>query len=247
MNNSGFEMNKADNKYQIATPAQITITSNNGTQTGEVRTELAVTSMPEIKVDSPFDWAAAVSFVVSIFAFMLTAYIVKKTAEQQMQSYQDSVDAQKNIAAEERQLIKKQAEAEILTQSRQEWINTLRDTVAEFIASTLKISDLHSFKHGTDPANNTLQESEAIKNNLEWCLRLHEAKSVACALRNKIHLLANPNEPAFVELLTLVDDFYAKADEGGMGLHADTSEVIRLSQKILKVEWDRVKKLEGFA
>lgn len=240
-------MNKADNQAQIVTPAQITITSNNGAQADEVRTELAVTSMPEIKVSSPFDWTAAVGFAASVLAFVVTAYIVKKSTQQQMQSYQDSVDAQKNIADEQRQLVKKQAEAEILTKSRQEWINSLRDTIAEFIAAILKISDLHSFKHGTNSANNALPENEAIKNRLEWCLRLHEAKSVACTLRNKIHLLANPNEPAFVELLTLVDNFYEKADNGGMGLHVYSPEIIRLVQKILKVEWDRVKKLEGFA
>jgi len=239
-------MNKADNQAQIVTPAQITIASNNGTQTGEVRTELAVTSIPEVKVDSPFDWTAAVGFAASVLAFVVTAYIVKKSTQQQMQSYQDSVDAQKNIADEQRQLVKKQAEAEILTKSRQEWINSLRDTIAEFIAAILKISDLHSFKHGAGPANNTLPTDDAIKNNLEWCLRLHEAKSVACVLRNKIHLLANPNEPAFVELLALIDDVYEKADNEEMGLHVYSPEIIKSAQKILKAEWDRVKKLEGF-
>ncbi|MFZ6798165.1 hypothetical protein [Undibacterium sp. Di24W] len=230
---------------QVVTLPQITI-SNSGVPSASTRAELSVSHLPEIKVDAPTDWLAIVGLVASILAFVVTAYIVKKTTEQQIASMKASIDAQKKFAEDSDRQIRERVKAEILSKNRQDWINSLRDTMAQYVAVLLKISDLHSLKVGTDPANNTLSPEIAINNNLEWCRRLNEEKSNLVSLKCKIHLLANPTEPEFKILLNRLDVMHEMAMDEKMGLHIHTPELIQLTQIILKNEWERVKGLEGF-
>lgn len=230
---------------QIVTLPQITI-SNSGIPNNSTRAELSVSHLPEIKVDAPTDWLAIIGLFVSVLAFGITAYIVKKTTEQQIAAMQKSIDAQKKFAEDNDRQIRERVKAEILSKNRQDWINSLRDTMAQYVAVLLKISDLHSFKVGTAPINNSLPTETAINNNFDWSQRLNEEKSNLVSLKCKIHLLANPNESEFKILLNRLDTLHEMAMDQKMGLHIHTPELIQLTQIILKNEWERVKGLEGF-
>lgn len=113
---------------------------------------------------------------------------------------------------------------------RQAWINSLRDTVAEYIASiyispeqfTGAVSNNDDIRHAVEVGK---------RNQLETTYRLKE----------KICLLINPTEPDHQELVRLVECAYGAQVQG-----RDTTIALlairKHAQVILKTEWNVVKK-----
>lgn len=215
-------------------PPQISITNNSVPQLPISKTEIAVRTIPETQVNTPYDWWPVVGLLGTLTAFAITVYLVRKATEQQIASHKETIDAGRD-----------QAKAAILSQSRQDWINSLRDTTADFIAATMQIVDLYALNDGTKSANNALAIDSSIQNKLDWCGKMHNAKAKAVALKCKIHLLANPAETAFKEFLPLIDELYEAAADNKGKVNVLTLKVFEAAQNILKKEWERVKGLEG--
>lgn len=203
----------------------------------QTNAEIHVTSLPRVEVETGTDWGIIVGASVTIATLLATTFFTIRT-------YKLSLKSQEDVAAQTRSQDRETTKAQILSGYRQDWINTLRDTTAEFVTSVMTISDLYALRAGTFQQN---AQTELNEEALEWNYRLHEAKSSASVLKYKLLLLANPTEPDFKTYLRLVDTLYEHAVDGDQSLTPTANSLIGSAQTILKTEWDRVKTLEGLA
>ena len=108
---------------------------------------------------------------------------------------------------------------QITAPMRQAWINKLRELLAEFTSSTLHYY-IAGFEDRTDDEYQRVTLLEA-----------------------RIQLMLNPNEKDHQRLVVLMRSMVDEIEKGGSDqfprLH---TELVALSQKILKSEWDRVRK-----
>lgn len=123
--------------------------------------------------------------------------------------------------------VRRQVNASLVSASRQQWINTLRDSLAEFLAVT---SDLRHLV--------------ATKPPEEW--RWAPGFERVAFLRAKIALLLNPTERDHKHLLILLSMAVSLTtvlqDEDAQRRSAELYHEITIqSQAILKREWERVK------
>lgn len=199
--------------------------------------EIQVSSIPKIQVDAGVDWGVILGATVTIATLLVTTFFTIRT-------YKLSLKSQEDVATQTRSQDRETTKAQILSGYRQDWINTLRDTTAEFVTSVMTISDLYALRAGTFQQN---AQTELNEEALEWNYRLHEAKSSASVLKYKLLLLANPTEPDFKTYLRIVDALYEHAVDGDQNLTPTANSLIGTAQTILKTEWDRVKTLEGLA
>jgi len=129
-------------------------------------------------------------------------------------------------------IAKRQISASTVTISRQHWINDLRDAIADFNAKASMIYGLKS--------NNYADEHSIPK--IEELVQLNY----------KIELLINPNEEDHAKIVKIVDHITTslcrlakvRAEKIGSDLDGKKEELISLAQKVLKSEWERVKKGE---
>lgn len=98
-----------------------------------------------------------------------------------------------------------------IAEFRQEWINTLRDEMAEFQS--------YGILPGSDPG----KERDFYR------------------LGTKIELLMNPHDPDYLELQEHMYNFLSVADGDTIIKYRQNAGFVALCQKILKREWDRLK------
>lgn len=130
-------------------------------------------------------------------------------------------------------IAKRQISASTVTTSRKQWINALRDAIADFSAKASMIYCL---------ARNQYADDRSIP-------RIEEMVE----LNYKIELLINPSEEDHARLAQVVTDIASSLKLAKVKkLDIDTTldekqaEVVSLSQKILKREWERVKRGEQY-
>jgi hypothetical protein len=63
-------------------------------------------------------------------------------------------------------------------------------------------------------------------------------------LKAKIQLLSNPNEGDFVLMLTAIENLHNAVKEKGTSISSEIDALVKISQTILKNEWERVKKIQ---
>lgn len=139
---------------------------------------------------------------------------------------EESISSQIETIKSQRDITEIKVKTEILSGNRQQWINTLRDEISEYLAS------LHSLQA------EILLKGEYSKENAGLVFRktfLHRAK---------IHLLINPKEEDHEKLTSLVDDVVVHLTGDQSKLAEYEKAIIDLSQQILKREWERVKIIE---
>ena len=121
----------------------------------------------------------------------------------------------------------RQIKASVVSSNRQDWINTLRDTISTFQATAVLL--------GLRQFNSDLSDTEQ-----------HDQMSRASTLRNKLHLLINPEEPDHARLSELADQIMVGvgplAQKDGKPVGELQREMTQLAQQILKREWERVKR-----
>lgn len=118
---------------------------------------------------------------------------------------------------------------QMLGPMRQAWINSLRDTVSEFIASVYV---------GPVEAG-VLSRDDQVREAAYASKHAHIQKTVQ--LKEKIALLSNYKESEHQELVRLVNSAFA-AYETGRDTAAALKALREWSQQVLKTEWDVVKK-----
>jgi len=173
----------------------------------------------DIDINQLMTWIVA--FLIGVFSLIVNILVHKN--QQKL--------ALKNIefqSEQSRQLIKK----DILSKNRQEWINTLRDSVSNYLSSheLSKLIVKHD-KKGTETPPEYRNEFK-IWQSLDY----------------KIKLLLNPEEEKSKKLINLMTqlnlstDYYSNSKE--IEYEKIKNEIIQLTQSILKEEWERVKTLQ---
>lgn len=189
---------------------------------------LGVYHLPKIEVDSGTDW-------VTLFGFILTAIAVISGSLVTVWTFRGTVKSQEELA-------KKVS----LSQSRQEWINDLRTSCADFIAAVMlqqsmlqnnmpKVDHIEALKL-TDSAA-AAQIVESITSSLS------DVRFKAFSLRARLLLLSNPAEPDFIRMAAVIEECMHGAEVFGFNIMAPCNELTRLTQQILKKEWDRAKQM----
>lgn len=125
---------------------------------------------------------------------------------------------------------KKQIKSSVVSANRQEWINRLRNEIASFVQEVKHVPSAYSA--------DAIAVEEAI------------AKHGAITLKEQVvKLLLNPNEKDHQELLALMATASKKAlnainTKRGLSNVLDevTDPIVLQTQKILKAEWERVKR-----
>lgn len=125
-------------------------------------------------------------------------------------------------------IAKRQISASTVTMSRQQWINTLRNAIADFSA---KASMTYCLAKNRQANEQSFQRIEEM-----------------VQLNYKIELLINPHEEDHAELAQLAEGIasilkLAKFNDPATTSNLDDKQkkLIALSQQILKREWERVK------
>lgn len=129
---------------------------------------------------------------------------------------------------------RQQIKATVLSGNRQQWINTLRDCIADF-QTKAKIAIVEA-----DLANHDQTSAAANMGNHD------EAMKTMRLLANKIALLINPKEQDHSELLSSLNELETHCIEGDSGDREKErmlqASITTIGQRILKREWERVKK-----
>ncbi|VAW83134.1 hypothetical protein MNBD_GAMMA12-2634 [hydrothermal vent metagenome] len=133
-------------------------------------------------------------------------------------------------------ITKKQLRASVNSKSRQEWINLLREEITNYLFGLIKFD---SMKFDNQMAlknkNKTLPHSPQDLTKLLDDLQKHKIK---------ISLLINPSEADSKKLIAALEDSYLNIAKESLNQKKIESNILQLSQSILKKEWQRVKSLE---
>ncbi|MFD1436773.1 hypothetical protein [Acinetobacter terrae] len=90
-----------------------------------------------IKIEQDTDWISIGTIVLSLLAFVVTIYIVKKSTESQIQSNKDLIKSQNEIKKHELEFIYKSQE-----------IDKFRNVIAEYFALLMKFNSVVSLEIG---------------------------------------------------------------------------------------------------
>jgi len=131
--------------------------------------------------------------------------------------------------------------ARMVAKNRQQWIHSFRDEIANFVAATNAIWDLHKIKDGCEDILTDMKDPQFVMKELyHWSCTYNKAMQETEKLYAKIHLLINPKEETSQQLSSLLDKTMV-AIEAKKSPSKLNDELIACSQKILKAEWERVK------
>lgn len=120
----------------------------------------------------------------------------------------------------------KVAKRQIVSPIRQKWIDELRELISEYLSECEKLLVL-----GKDGILNKEETDERIFTRLLY-------------LEQKLKLMLNPNEERHIELLEIVNELTEEIHHGVgdiIEFGGKLRDATKVSQKILKEEWVRVK------
>lgn len=120
-----------------------------------------------------------------------------------------------------------------LAMLREKWINDLRDQMSEFVSSISMLTLFVATKAIDKPSFRDRYERVAF-------------------LNTKVKLLIDPNEPGHRELVEKNEELLSKfwdvisksESTKHIGIRKNIEEVIEISQKIMKKEWERIREIE---
>jgi hypothetical protein len=161
-------------------------------------------------------------------------------ASQDMAAKQNFEVQKEMIASQE--LVAAQAS---LKASRQNWINDLRDTTAQFIAAALNVQRLNVYWESTQSLlsmrGGDVDFSVVDKQRVDWSTSHVQAIKELVSLKAKIELLLNPEEIDSKEFMKAVNVLHDKCDQAGGPAKVLTKSVVDWCQHILKQEWEKAK------
>ncbi len=138
--------------------------------------------------------------------------------------------------------------ANLLSNSRLKWIDSLRDQLAEFISVSESLRLLRDGKkENRERPKNLPNEPDQITNLDDALQEWKQDIEKLYFVQSKIRLLINPTESDNKQLIEKCDEILKMSfNEKRPAVHIGNAigELIELSQKILKHEWERVKRFE---
>lgn len=202
---------------------------------------LTVGNLPTIVVDSKFSWDTICASVLgaiigAAIPAALSYYAITKSAK-----------TLKEDREEHARHAKEQLRGELVSSSRQTWINELRDSAAKYISVANKLNNYQIMITKAFKENNQINDENYRQ------LRLDEtgAKSELSYLRAKLEMLMNPNEKESVEIMKALERFTDITNNYTPGKDHDFDEIFEQVkiiktniQNISKSEWNKIKNLE---
>ncbi len=122
------------------------------------------------------------------------------------------------------------SKTQMLGPMRQAWINSLRDTVAEY---TAKVDNT-----GIPESGAVLAADDGLRHAAQMERLKHQ--QLVFQLKSKIALLINPKEPNHIELVRLAECAYASY-LAGQNSSVSIRALLDHTQIVLKTEWNVVK------
>lgn len=162
-------------------------------------------------VQSQFDWttlitSALIAALISSIVAIIGQWVARQNAKLAAEIAQSNAKLAANLEV-----------SRTLSQSRQEWINVLREDMAEFIGiCSIRLR----FINGEED----LSDEEFAR---------------MISLSSRIRLRLNPDDEDFDELWSLMGSCASEADPRKLGRFSN--KFAKVSQKILKQEWDVLK------
>jgi hypothetical protein len=177
---------------------------------------VSLTDLNSLSSDGIQYISLAIAFLAVFFSPLISYLTTKLTINSQLKLSNQQINTQIKIA--ERNL-----KSEVLSRNRQNWINTLRDNISEFISLSIVITKITSVHKDYD-------------DKMEKFL----------TLRSRISLLLNPKEDDHNKLDKYLKEalYFVIEKEEQRHIVDIRNDIIKLSQEILKREWERVKQVE---
>ncbi|WP_447879272.1 hypothetical protein [Serratia fonticola] len=185
--------------------------------------------------------AAAIPAAIAWWSIKRNIETLETDRQKQQESFDADRDAQLDIAS-------KNLNAQVLSSNRQQWINTLREAIADYLGA------VHALRRSRTIARWCWDSSK--KNGTEFHIEHHEAvkrlmddSKTVDTLAYKIKLLVNPLEPDADGIIRILNE--VPKHTGDFKKKANRDELLRLSdeltksaQSYLKKEWSRVKNMQ---
>lgn len=163
---------------------------------------------------------ATLSLIVALVAAAAGPLVTMTVARFQLRMQKEQLEQQARQFREQLQKQVEQAKQQVISPMRQQWINSLRDTVAEILSSAMQL-------HLRDEPINATE-------------RIQLASSEA-----KLELLINPKEVDHRDLLRSVRFVVNSIGcEKRQEFHDGHRKAVEMAQKVLKQEWEVVKRGE---
>lgn len=192
---------------------------------------MTLNRIPEIRavLDTGTDWKILGGFLLTVVAVALGSIVTVVTFKRTVQSQE------------------KLARAVAIKDSRQAWINDLRMTCADYVAS-VDVLQFHTDKKQiyqifVDKIT-AIDASKGAELVAAWESEKRKVKQEALALKARIELLSNPNEEEFIQLIKLANEAIQATDKVGGDSRGACDAVVKQTQVILKTEWTRAKNME---
>lgn len=203
---------------------------------------MTIHRVPKIELDTGTDWTAVWTAVGTSLA---TIAVVLITTLYTAYSFRQSLKAQKELADAQEYSRISHSKAEAVARSRQDWINSLREAVASFIATGDDLSSASNKLHNRPPL---IPETQAdVHHAQELYDRLYSefAQSLSTAKLHyaRVQLYTNPTERETEELL-LAMNAYLEACSSRRPSAALGNSVVEVAQRIIKKEWRRVRDMK---
>lgn len=204
---------------------------------------MTIHRIPKIELDTGTDWTAVWTAVGTSLA---TIAVVLITTLYTAYSFRQTIKAQKKLADTQEASRIAHSKAEAVARSRQEWINSLRDAVATFIATGDNVSSSSNKLHDRQPLIPETQADVLHAQDLYDRLYSEFAQSLSTAKLHyaKVQLYTNPAEKETEELLSAMNA-YLEACSKRSPSAALGNAVVEVAQRIIKKEWLRVRDMKA--
>ncbi len=155
------------------------------------------------------------------------------TRRQLEEKTKESINSFDKTIEKQTELSKNEIKLEVLSKNRQAWINSLRNELSEFMGLVSAIKNHTIIMRGDD-------RLVLVKDSFN---KIHIDTNKLDTIKYKIYLLINPNEENSKKLIALLEPIKTKVLQEE-NVDNEIQQLIDISQKILKYEWNRVKELK---
>lgn len=212
---NGSTPKRIENKITIDYPDSLVITLSD---------KISVPERLKIETTNPSSWKDQMPWVAALIIGILSVIITIVTNRSQKQVLLRQIESSKEIARLDFSKI-------VISGNRQDWINKIRDNVSEYLART----ETYSIAL-LNPINDVQKLQELTNERLTDILKLEV----------RIVLMLNSNEDDSKDLIKFLG-LYTKCIFGeAITQPAEVLKqgIVEITKKILKTEWERVKKGE---
>lgn len=188
-------------------------------QTIQERNVIQIEAVPKINlvITQPINWYLILlpigTMLIVIAGYFMTRRQLELTSKASINAYNKTINHQTELS-----------KMEVLSKNRQAWINNLRDEVSRYIGFCQSAYFAHN-------GNATVKS------------KLPENLTRIVEIRAKINLLLNPteeNSKILTEQMNSLSDII-KEHKDVEKLREQISDITKVTQKILKEEWEKVK------